>query len=107
MDIKSDNIILLFIESDDFRFSSKKECLDIVHELNEGNFTLIIFSCEELINENKTQNIQMFLSGLIEGYFLHVKNYQIIKQVFMNISNHEKMEDFFVYEYEKSQNILL
>lgn len=106
-DIKSDNIILLFIESEDFRFSSKKECLDIVHELNEGNFTLIIFSCEELINDNKIQNIKMFLSGLIEGYFLHVKNYQIIKQVFMSIANHEKMEDFFVYEYENSQNILL
>ena len=97
----------MFIESEDIRFSSIKECVDIVNELNEGNFTLIIFSCEEFINENKIKNIKIFLSGLTEGYFLHVKNFQIIQQVFMNIGSNEKMEDFFSYEYENIQNILI
>ena len=107
VDVKGDNIILLFIESEDIRFSSIKECVNIVNELNEGNFTLIIFSCEEFINENKIKNIKIFLSGLTEGYFLHVKNFQIIQQVFMNIGSNEKMEDFFSYEYENIQNILI
>lgn len=106
-DVKSDNIIILFIESEDIRFSSVNECVDIVNELNEGNFTLIIFSCEEIINEKKLENIKMFLSGLTEGYFLHTKNYQMIKQVFMNIASNEKMEDFFNYEYENVKDILI
>ena len=78
-----------------------------MNELNEGNFTLIIFSCEEIINEKKLENIKMFLSGLTEGYFLHTKNYQMIKQVFMNIASNEKMEYFFNYEYENVQDILI
>ena len=106
-EMKGDNIILMFIGIDDIRFTSIKECVDIVNELNDNNFTVILFSCDEIITDTKIKSIKMFLSGLIEGYFIHVKNYQIIKQVFMNIASNDKQEDFFSFGFENINNIII
>ena len=106
-EVKGDNIILMFIETDDIRFTSIKECVDIVNELNEDNFTVVLFACDENITDTKIKSIKMFLSGLIEGYFIHVKNYQIIKQVFMNIASNDKQEDFFSFGFENINNIII
>ena len=43
-EIKSDNIIILFINTEDIRFNGQKECVDTINELNNNNYTLIIFT---------------------------------------------------------------
>jgi hypothetical protein len=96
----SDNIILIFIKVDDFRLTSKEECIKIVNDLNENNFSLFFFCNDEEINENKIKNIKMFIDGLFEAYFIHYKNYQIIKQVLMNLSTMKKQENFHTFGFE-------
>ena len=105
-DIHSDNIILMFINVDNIRFNSRKECVDIVKELNHGNFTLIFFCCDEFIEESKIENVKMFLDGIIEAYFIHVTNYKIIKQVLAYIASRHKQEDCFSFNFENINNIL-
>lgn len=96
----TDNIILIFINSEDIRFTNKEECINIVNELNNNNFSLYIFCNDNEINKNKIENIKMFLGGLFEGYFIHFKNYQILKQVLMNLSIIKKEENFFTFCFE-------
>ena len=96
----TDNIILIFINSEDIRFTNKEECINIVNELNNNNFSLYIFCNDNEINKNKIENIKMFLAGLFEGYFIHFKNYQILKQVLMNLSIIKKEENFFTFCFE-------
>jgi hypothetical protein len=102
----SDNIILLFISADDIRFTSKEECINIIHELNENNFSLFIFVDDREISDTKIKNIKMFISGLFEGYFIYFKNYAIIKQVLTNIATLNKQDGFFNFNYENINNIL-
>ena len=102
----SDNIILLFISADDIRFTSKEECINIINELNDNNFSLFIFVDDREISDMKIKNIKMFISGLFEGYFIYFKNYAIIKQVLTNIATLNKQDGFFNFNYENINNIL-
>ena len=102
----SDNIILLFISADDIRFTSREECVNIIHELNENNFSLFIFVDDREISDIKIKNIKMFISGLFEGYFIHFKNYGIIKQVLTNIATLNRQDNFFNFNYENINNII-
>ena len=36
---KNDHIIIIFINTEDIRFNSKKECVDTINELNTNNYT--------------------------------------------------------------------
>ena len=102
----SDNIILLFISADDIRFTSKEECINIINELNDNNFSLFIFVDDREISDMKIKNIKMFISGLFEGYFIYFKNYAIIKQVLTNIATLNKQDGFFNFNDENINNIL-
>ena len=101
-----DKIILLFIKSDDLRFNNQDECIHIVNDLNKNNFTVIIFCYDEEIKMDKIYNIYCLLEGLFDGYFIHVKNYQQIKQTLMNFSNQNYQENFSNLNFENLELIL-
>ena len=96
----SDNIIFLFMASEDIRFSSVADCMNIVEELNKNNISVYFFCYDKKIDENKINNIQSFLNGLIEGYFFQIINSQDIKEVFANISNINYQSNFFKFNYD-------
>jgi len=81
----TDNIIIMIINSDDIRFSSIKECLKIVDELNKKNVSLFILTYDDEIKKQKINNIHSFLNGLFEGYFFQIKSYQQLKQIFIKL----------------------
>ena len=102
----NDNIIMLFMNSDDIRFSSIPDCINIVGELNKNNNSVYFFSFGENIDTQKINNIQSFLNGLIEGYFFEIKNFEQIKEFFVNISNNKKQSNFFKFDYESFEHYL-
>ena len=91
---------MLFIDSEDIRFTTVVDCLNIVDDLNKKNASVYFFSFEPEIKEEKVNNIQSFLNGLIEGYFFHIKNYQQLKQIFINISTIKYQTNFFGYDFQ-------
>ena len=95
-----DNIIMIFMDSEDIRFSTANDCLNIVEDLNKKNASVYFFSFEPEIKEEKVNNIQSFLNGLIEGYFFHIKNYQQLKQIFINIATVKNQTNFLGYDYQ-------
>ena len=101
-----DHIIIIFINTEDIRFNSKKECVDTINELNNNYYTLIIFTYDTNISKDKISSIHSFLCGLNDGHFLQIKNYQQIKQVFMNFSIKESQEKFANYYYEITDYML-
>ena len=102
----TDNIIIMFINSDDIRFTSVNECLNIVDELNKKNTSVFLLSYDDEIKKSKINNIQSFLDGLFEGYFFQIKNYQQLKQIFINISTIKYQSNFFGYDYNCLDNEL-
>lgn len=103
---ETDNIILIFMNSVDIRFSTVEDCLNIVENLYKKNTSVYFFSFEEDIKEKKINNIQSFLNGLIEGYFFQINNYQQIKEIFINISSGKYYTNFLGYDYEMFEHIL-
>ena len=103
---KNDHIIIIFINTEDIRFNSKKECVDTINELNTNNYTLIIFTYDTVISSEKIANIHSFLCGLNDGHFFQIKNYQQIKQVLMNFATKESQEKFVNYDYEITDYML-
>ena len=103
---KNDNIILLFINTSGIRFNGQKECVDTINELNNNNYTVIIFTYDVEIDEEKIGGIYSFIYGLNDGHFFQIKNYQQIKQVFMNLSIKDSQEKFNNYNYEISDFML-
>ena len=101
-----DKIILLFIKSDDLRFTSQEQCINIVNDLNKNNCTVIIFCYDEEIKMDKIFNIYCLLGGLYDGYFFQVKNYQQIKQVLMNFSTINYQENFSNLNFENLELVL-
>lgn len=101
-----DNIIFLFIKSNDLRFNSQDECIHIVDDLNRYNCTLVIFCYDEEITMDKIYNIYSLLGGLFEGYFFQIKNYQQLKQALMNFANQNYQENFSNYNFENFELIL-
>ena len=95
----NDNIIIMFINSDDIRFTSENECLNIVEEINKKNTSVFLISYDDEIKNEKINNIQSFLDGLFEGYFFQLTNYQQLKQIFMNLSTIKYQSNFFGYDY--------
>ena len=95
----TDNIIIMIINSDDIRFTSMNECLNAVEELNKKNTTLLLLTYDEKIRNEKINNIQSFLNGLVEGFFFQVKNYKQLKQIFINISTINYQSNFFGYDF--------
>ena len=95
-----DNIIILFINTSDIRFNGQKECVDTINELNNNNYTVIIFTYDFEIDADKIEGIYSFIFGLNDGHFLQIKNYQIIKQVFTNLCIKDSQEKFYNYNYE-------
>ena len=102
----TDNIILMFINSDDIRFTSMNECINIVEELNKKNTSVFLLSYDEEIKKDKINNIHSFLNGLFEGYFFQIKNYQQIKQIFINISTIKYQSNFFGYDFDSLDHTL-
>ena len=105
-DNKNDNIIILFINTEDIRFNDKKECVDTINDLNRNNYTLIIFTYDTFISNEKIMSIHSFMCGLNDGHFFQIKNYQQIKQVLMNFSNKYSQEKFVNYDYEITDYML-
>ena len=101
-----DKIILLFIKSDDLRFTSQEQCINIVNDLNKNNCTVIIFCYDEEIKMDKIFNIYCLLGGLFDGYFFQVKNYQQIKQALMNFSTINYQENFSNLNFENLELVL-
>ena len=95
-----DNIIILFINTSDIRFNGQKECVDTINELNNNNYTVIIFTYDFEIDDDKIEGICSFIFGLNDGHFFQIKNYQIIKQVFTNLCIKDSQEKFNNYNYE-------
>ena len=88
------------MDTEDIRFSSVDDCLNIVEDLNKKNVSVYFFTYDENIKEEKVNNIQSFLNGLIEGNFYCSKNYQQIKQIFINISTIKNQSNFFSFDYD-------
>ena len=105
-DNNTDNIIIMFINSEDIRFTSISECLNIVEDLNKKNTSIFLLSYDEEIKNEKINNIQSFLDGLFEEYFFQIKNYQQLKQIFINISSINIQSNFFGYDYDCLDNEL-
>ena len=101
-----DRIILLFIKSEDLRFNSQDECINIVNDLNKNNCTIVFFCYDEDIKMDKIFNIYCLLDGLFDGYLIQVKNYQQIKQFLMNFSNQNYQENFSKLNLENLELIL-
>ena len=99
-----DNIIFLFIDSKDIKFSSVIDCVNTVDELNQNNTSLFIFSFDEKIGERKIEDIQSFLAGLIEGYFFQFQNYRQLREIFVNLSTNKYQTNYFRYSYESFDN---
>ena len=97
---ESDNIIMIFIESEDIRFSSISDCLSIVDDLNKKNASVFFLVYDENVKEEKINNIQSFLNGLSEGRFFHIQNYQQLKQIFINLSTVKIQSNFFGFDYD-------
>ena len=97
---ENDNIIMFFIDEKDIRFSSVADCLNIVDSFNVNNTSVFFFSFNKIIDEKKVNNIQSFLNGLIEGYFFQIKNYQQLKEIFVNLSTLKYQISFFKYDYD-------
>ena len=97
---QNDNIIIIFINTSDIRFNGEKECVDTINELNNNNYSVIIFTYDTEINEQKIEGIYSFVYGLNDGHFFQIKNYQQIKQVFMNFCVKDSQEKFSNYNYE-------
>ena len=97
---EADNIIIMFIDSEDIRFSTVLDCLNIVEDLFKKNVSVYFISFEQDIKIEKVNNIQSFLNGLIEGYFFKIKNYQQLKQIFINISSFKYQTNFFAFDYD-------
>ena len=105
-DDKNDHIIIIFINTEDIRFNGKKECVDTINELNNNNYTLIIFTYDIDISNEKIESIHSFILGLNDGHFFQIQNYQQIKQVFMNFSMKDSQEKFVNYDYELTDYML-
>ena len=105
-DDKVDNIIIIFINTSDIRFNGQKECVDTINELNNNNYSVIIFTYDIEIEEEKIEGIYSFVYGLNDGHFIQVKNYQQIKQVLMNFCIKDSQEKFHNYNYEINDYIL-
>jgi hypothetical protein len=99
-DILSDNIIIMFINSDDIRFSSISECLEIVDELNKKNVSVFLLSYDVEIKNQKINNIHSFLNGLSEGHFFQIKSYKQLKQIIINLSTVKSQSNLFGYDYD-------
>ena len=95
-----DNVILMFINSEDIRFNEKEDCQRIVYELNKNNFSLYMISYEDYIQPEKIKNIKSFMTGLFDAHFFQIKNFQQIKQIFMNFATKKSEEDIIDYNYE-------
>ena len=54
------------MDTEDIRFSSVDDCLNIVEDLNKKNVSVYFFTYDENIKEEKVNNIQSFLNGLIK-----------------------------------------
>ena len=96
----TDNIIIMFINSDDIRFQTIGDCIKIVEDLKKKNTSIILLSYDEEIEPEKINNIHSFLNGFFEGYFFQIKNYQQLKQIFINISNIKYQSNFFGYDFD-------
>ena len=90
----------MFIDTGDIRFNDKEDCKKIVYELNKNNFSLYLISYEEKIDPEKIKNIKSFISGLFDAHFFQIKNYQQIKQIFMNIASKQVHGDIYGYNFE-------
>ena len=96
----TDNIIIMFINSDDIRFLSIGDCIKIVEDLKKKNTSIFLLSYDDEIEPDKINNIHSFLNGFFEGYFFQIKNYQQLKQIFINISNIKCQSNFFGYDFD-------
>ena len=105
-DDKVDNIIIIFINTSDIRFNGQKECVDTINELNTNNYSVIIFTYDIEIDEDKIEGIYSFVNGLNDGHFMQIKNYQQIKQILMNFCIKDSQEKFHNYNYEINDYIL-
>ena len=103
---KCDYIIIMFINAEDIRFTSIKECVDIVNALNDNNYTVVLLSNDREINNEKILNINSLIYGLYDGYFIQINNYQRIKQILINFATRNKTDIFVNYDYECLENIL-
>ena len=103
---KCDYIIIMFINAEDIRFTSFKECVDIVNALNENNYTVVLLSNDREINNEKILNINSLIYGLYDRYFIQINNYQRIKQILINYATRNKTDKFVNYDYECLENIL-
>ena len=96
----TDNIIIMFIDSDDIRFQSINECIKIVEDLKKKNTSVFLLSYNDEIDPDKINNINSFLNGFYEAYFFQIKNYQQLKQIFIYISNINYQSNFFGYNFD-------
>ena len=95
----TDNIIIMFIDSDDIRFQSIDECIKIVEDLKKKNTSVFLLSYNDEIDPDKINNINSFLNGFNEAYFFQIQNYQQLKQIFIYISNINYQSNFFGYDF--------
>jgi hypothetical protein len=81
-----DKYIFIFLYAEDFRFNSEEENKDLTRLLIENNITFYVFLFDDNVTDKKLTNIKKYLKDIVEGYLIHVKNFEIIEQAFQNIS---------------------
>lgn len=79
-----DKYIYLFIYASDFKFENDKESHSILSKLLSNDVSLILFVFDDVLKEDKLKKIKGYLKLIMEGYVVHVKNFQIIEETFQN-----------------------
>jgi len=79
-----DKYIYLFLYAQDFRFETDEEAKKILTKLLNNEVSLILFVFDDQLKEDKLKRIKEYLKWIIEGYVIHVKNFQIIEETFQN-----------------------
>ncbi len=80
-----DKYVYIFLYSNDFRFDSDEDKSNALKKLMDNEVSLIIFIFDDVLKPEKLNRIkENFLNWIIEGYVVHVKNFQIIEETFQN-----------------------
>ena len=97
---------MVFIDEKNIRFAKEIDCINIVEQLNESNTSIFFFCFNDEIKNEKINNVQSFLNGLIEGYFFHIQNYQQLKEFLANLSTNIHQTNFFKFDFNSFDNHL-
>lgn len=105
-DCFEDDYIFQFILSSDYKYESSEKRSLCKNEINEINISLYTFIFDfNLAKAKKKQGIMFDNNKYFEGIIFVVKNFDIVKSAFQNISNKKSKKNLFNFDLEIAQNV--